>query len=261
MRILHWRAIARPPSHLGMQAAPAHLLTVGVLGGMGPAATVDFLAKLVRATPARSDQEHVPAVVWNVPQTPDRSAAILNGDDGPLPFLLDGLAVLEQAGADFIAMPCNSAHHWHASLQSRARVMVLHIADAAAAAARRMAGKGPVAVFATQGAIMAGIYQERLARTADIMLPDPGTQALVDEAILTVKAGGDGGPALAGALGAVLGRGAASVLLGCTELPIAAQGSEFSGRCIDATQALAEACIAMSYSARRSAPSRAGRQA
>jgi aspartate racemase len=228
--------------------APA-LLTVGVLGGMGPAATVDFLGKIVGATPASCDQDHVPAVVWSRPQIPDRSRAILAGDDGPLAPLLDGLGVLERAGADFIAMPCNSAHHWHARLQGRTRAPILHIADAAAAAVSARA-LGPVGLLSTRGTIAAGIYQARLSKAAGIILPDEPTQALADAAIAAVKAGRCGRSALEAAAGRMLERGAGSVLLACTELPIAAGRSRFADRCIDPTLALAQACVAMSYGGR-----------
>src|SRR5208283_405759 len=100
---------------------------------MGPAATADFLAKLVRLTPARRDQEHIPIVLYCQPQTPDRGAAILAGGVSPLPHLLQGVRRLTEAGAQVLAIPCNSTHHWFEQLQAACPVPILHIADAAIA--------------------------------------------------------------------------------------------------------------------------------
>jgi aspartate racemase len=215
---------------------------------MGPAATVDFLAKLVAATPVDRDQHHLPTVVWSRPQIPDRSTAILNGDNSPLPCLLEGVEILERAGADFIAISCNSAHDWHAALQAHARGPVLHIADAAAAEIQRR-GLRKVGLLSTRGTIAAGFYQRRLDGLGELILPGEAVQRRTDLAIAEVKAGRSGRRELEEAITRILALGAQAVILACTELPIAARGSVFGARCIDVTQALAETCVAMSYGA------------
>jgi hypothetical protein len=102
---------------------------LGVLGGMGPAATTDWMAKLVRATPAQRDQDHIPLLLYSDAQTPDRTEAILSGGSDPAPAMLDGVRRLEAGGAQVIAIPCNTAHHWHGMLQRSTRVPILHIVD------------------------------------------------------------------------------------------------------------------------------------
>ena len=82
---------------------------IGVLGGMGPLATVDFLHKLIVALPASRDQEHVPTVVWDVPQIPDRQRALAGSGESPLPAMLAGVAQLNAAGATRIVVPGNTA--------------------------------------------------------------------------------------------------------------------------------------------------------
>ena len=77
---------------------------------MGPLATVDFLHKLIEETPVASDQDHVPTVVWNVPQIPDRQQALAGAGISPLPAMYAGLARLVAAGATRLAIPCNTAH-------------------------------------------------------------------------------------------------------------------------------------------------------
>ncbi|MBK7331445.1 MAG: aspartate/glutamate racemase family protein [Betaproteobacteria bacterium] len=102
-----------------------------MLGGMGPLATVDFLAKLIAATPAAGDVDHVPLVASSIPQIPSRVAAILAGGASPIPALLDARDRLLAAGATLLAMPCNTAHRWYDDLARGIDVPFLHIADAA----------------------------------------------------------------------------------------------------------------------------------
>lgn len=225
-----------------MEQARARRRTIGVLGGMGPAATVDFLAKIIAATPAARDQDHLPVIVRSVPQIPDRSAAILAGDDGPFRPMLDGLAMLEQAGAEVLAIPCNSAHHWHGRLARACGRPILHIAEAAAA----RLPPGPVGLMATRGTIAAGVYQDRLGAGRRLLLPDEAGQAQVDAAIAAVKAGRSGAAPAEAAGRALLAAGARRLLLACTELPLAMAGGPLAGYCADATRALAEACVAAS---------------
>ena len=156
---------------------------LGILGGMGPSATADFFTKLVAMTPAGCDQEHVPLLLSCLPQTPDRSAAILGTGPSPLPYLLLGLRRLIDAGALAIVVPCNSCHHWFDELQAASPAPILHIADAAIAALPE--DSRPVALLATRGALQSGFYQRRLeARARTWWRPDPDSgQKAVDDAI------------------------------------------------------------------------------
>src|SRR5947209_5090461 len=142
-----------------MSHTASALPTLGVLGGMGPLATVDFMHKVIDATPARHDQEHIPLIVHSVPQIPDRTTAFLTGSDAPWGYLLAGLRVLENAGADVIAIPCNTAHLWHGRLAASARVPVLHIGHAACdAIGRRADAVRRVGLLATSATVQARIY-------------------------------------------------------------------------------------------------------
>src|SRR5690625_2384056 len=105
---------------------------LGVLGGMGPAATADFMAKLAARTRAERDQDHIATLVYSDPSTPDRSDAMLHGGPDPLPALLHGIEYLCSAGVAAIAVPCNSAHYWFAQLSESASVPLLNIVDAVA---------------------------------------------------------------------------------------------------------------------------------
>ena len=89
---------------------------LGILGGMGPAASAEFVTRLIKQTPATCDQEHMPFVLWNDPRIPDRSTSMRAGNDDPLPWLQAGISGLKAAGCDCVVIPCNSAHFWYDEL-------------------------------------------------------------------------------------------------------------------------------------------------
>lgn len=219
---------------------------LGVLGGMGPMATVDFMAKVVRHTPAARDQDHIPMVVCSDTRIPDRGPAILGEGADPFPALRETLRRLEAAGATCIAIPCNTAHFWHAALQAESGVPILHIVDAVAAALDREQG-GEIGLLATGGTLAAGIYPERLARRGFICrTPDAAGQAEVMRGIALVKAGElDEATAILRRQAEALAAGCARVVMACTEIPVALGPVEGPLRAalVDATEALARACI------------------
>jgi aspartate racemase len=222
---------------------------IGVLGGMGPAATVDFLTKLVRLTPAERDPDHVPVVVVSDPRIPDRVAPIMEGrGPSPLPALRAGIRTLEQAGAACVAIPCHTAHFWYEEMLEASNVPILHITDAVLAElARRRGTDGPLGLLATAATLRAGFHQERLGAagyacivpTAEIM----ATCVLPAIALVKRNRALEATPLVCRALEHLLERGAQRVLLACTELPLATPAAS-QPACVDATEALARACIA-----------------
>lgn len=103
--------------------APGEPRVLGVLGGMGPLATARFYDAVVRATPAGHDQGHIPTVIWSDPRIPDRTAAILAGGPSPVPAMVDGARKLETAGAETLAIPCNTAHAFLPELRASTRLV------------------------------------------------------------------------------------------------------------------------------------------
>jgi aspartate racemase len=219
---------------------------IGVFGGMGPAATVDFMDKVVQLTPARRDQEHLPVVIASLPHVHDRSRSILGTGPDPLPQLLEGIDFLNGAGVGVIAIPCNSSHHWYAQMSERSRSPILHIAQTCVAAIPREAA-GKVAVFATQGALVSGFYQRALdERSIPYGVPDKAAQAHVNDCIRQVKAGEieAGGASLGLALADAMRHGATAVIMGCTEIPIAARHTQTLGlHLMDSSLELARATV------------------
>ena len=125
--------------------------TIGILGGMGPEATAFFFDLVVRHTLASRDRDHVPIVVYNLPQTPDRTAAILRGGPSPVPDLVRGLAVLREAGADFAVMPCISAHYFYPTVSARSPLPLIHLIEEAAGAVRRPSPSWPRSMASGRG--------------------------------------------------------------------------------------------------------------
>jgi aspartate racemase len=225
---------------------------LGVLGGMGPLASAQFMARLTLLTPAERDQDHIPAVLWSDPRVPNRTQAKLAGGDDPLPWLLRGIAGLRQAGCGAIAIPCNTAHGWYDEMVAAAGCPILHIVDAAAADLRR-AGIPPglIGVMGTAATLDMRLYQDRLGRLGwDCLIPSEiEMQRLVSPAIASVKANHVAeayGP-LAEVVGSLAQRGARAVVLGCTEIPLGIQAGPWQTlgvTLIDTIDALARASVA-----------------
>ena len=222
---------------------------LGVLGGMGPLATLDFQHKLLEATPALSDQQHLPSVVWNVPQVADRQKALAGTGPSPLPELLAGIKKLNQAGASHIVIPCNTAHHWYEPLRVASDATVLHIVDATVDALLQTAERPQrVGIIATKGTLDAGWYQQRLA-SHDIEAVLPNALELTEWFVpgcYAVKRGAlhAGGELLSRQAQALLARGAQHLVLACTEVPVALRAVNAPSLPLahDPAQALAERC-------------------
>lgn len=219
--------------------------SIGVLGGMGPAATVDFMAKLVALTPAHCDQDHLPVVVANLPQVPDRSAAILGQGPDPLPLLRRGIELLNRSEVGVVVIPCNSSHHWHGELSRLSSAPILHIAQCCVA---RVPAGARTLLLATRGAIASGFYQRALdARRIPWELPaDEAQQRQVDDCIRSIKAGDrrHGGRALGQVFKEARRRGVQAVIMGCTEIPIAAEHADGAGLVLlDSSLELARAAV------------------
>ena len=224
---------------------------IGVLGGMGPLATVDFFSKLIAATPASCDADHVPLLIQSDPRIPPRPPAILSGTPSPLPALLAGRDRLITGGALALAMPCNTAHFWHAELAQDCPVPFLSIVQVCCDELGALAAPGAsIGLIATRATLAARIFDAPLLAAGYSPLPPEDFQ--LDDVILPaiehVKAGraAVGGQLIEQAVTRLLARGAAAVILACTETPVAldAIDSPLRARCIDSTAALARSCVA-----------------
>ena len=206
---------------------------LGILGGMGPAASAEFITRLVQQTPASCDQEHIPFVLWNEPRIPDRSTSMRNKDDKPLPYLIEGIKALRYAGCDLIVIPCNTAHFWFDDL-SRLNVKIIHIVDSVIYALQDVnVVNSTIGVIGTQATIEFGLYQYMLNKSGwNCIVPNADEMdTLVQPAIDLIKSGNieQANPMLMTVIRNLIGRGATSVVLGCTELPLAVKEIKENG--------------------------------
>jgi aspartate racemase len=224
---------------------------LGVLGGMGPLASAQFMLRLTLLTPAERDQDHIPTVLWSDPRVPDRGAARFGAGPDPLPALVRGIRGLEAAGCGAIAIPCNTAHGWIDEMRAATSLPILHIIDAAAEDLRRQrVAPGPVGIMGTAATLAMRLYQDRLKALGwPCMEPTVDEMVrLVTPAIASVKANrvAEAYAPLAEAVMLLRDRGAQAVVLGCTEIPLGIQAGPWQTLGVpvaDTIDALARAAI------------------
>jgi aspartate racemase len=194
---------------------------VGVLGGMGPSATVDFYDKLVRHTPAGRDQDHLAVVIWADPTVPSRQEALLTNGVDPTPWLEDGVRHLMASGAQLVVAPCNTVHAFLRPLMADQPVEFIDIIDTTVAAIRARQLRR-VGLLATDGALASGLFQDSLdAAGIEWVLPSPEEQRDLMSIVESVKAGRSR-PILRDGLEVILAnlleRGVGAAVAGCTEV-------------------------------------------
>ncbi|MDX1709454.1 MAG: amino acid racemase [Desulfobacterales bacterium] len=225
--------------------------TIGILGGMGPEATLECFAQIIKSTPASTDQQHLRVVIDSNPKVPDRTAAITGKGPSPVPALVDGCRALQAAGADFIIMPCVSAHFYLAEIRQHIKLPVLSIYDAVADA---ISSDHPdiktVGLLGTTGTISGGLFQKRLAAdNCKTIVPDDLQQAKVMAAIYDIKnsvtprsrqhISSD----LAAVAVSLVSGGAQAIIAGCTEIPLALKQEHVPVIYFDVLTILARAAI------------------
>ncbi|MBR7744794.1 amino acid racemase [Phycicoccus sp. BSK3Z-2] len=196
----------------------------GVLGGLGPAATVHYLRRVVEMTDAERDQDHVELLVWQRGSVPDRTAFLRGEGESPEDALVAHVVDLERAGATFVAIPCNTAVVWVEQMRAAVDIEVLDTVDETVAEAIRLVpGLRRLGLLATDGTISAGTYARSAERAGvELVLPDDDVQREVMSVIYDgVKAGRPVPRERFDALVAHLkDKGAQGVALGCTELSV-----------------------------------------
>ena len=139
---------------------------LGIIGGVGPLATACLMEAIVEKTPARTDQENLPMIVFNDPQIPDRTAYILDHTKpNPQPEMVKVARWLEDAGADYLAIACNTAHYFYEGIDDAVDIPVLNIMEETARRIAEKVGEGAtVGLLATDGTVESGVFQDYLSR-------------------------------------------------------------------------------------------------
>ena len=223
---------------------------VGVLGGMGPDATVDFMAKVVALTPANNDQDHLQMLVNHNPTVPDRQQATPERRADVERALADMAVGLQEAGADFLVMPCNTAHGFLAEALARISIPFLNIVNETVAAVREAEPEADsVGLLAANACLQAGLYQDAL-HAAGLRYLNPSTveQETVMQLIYRIK-GGDQGSGVVHEMenraNSLIQQGADVIIGGCTEVPLVVSAAGLSVPFISSTDVLAARTVAI----------------
>ncbi len=225
---------------------------IGILGGMGPQATLDLYQKVLQFTPATRDQDHLQVLIWSDPHIPDRTAAILYGGEDPSYALCAGIARLVKGGAECIGIPCNTAHYYLDAIRREAAgVPVLDMIELTARSARtQLDADAVVAITATRATLATGLYNKALTvHGLKAMVPSLAEQEIIDDLIFGprgVKAGfvdENNCRRFQAVCSRLFSSGAEAVLAACTELPLLAHPASSVLPIIDPTSVLAQALV------------------
>lgn len=223
---------------------------IGIIGGMGPAATADLFTKIIHATPARRDQDHIHVIIDSNPKCPDRAAFLAGRGPDPRPAMIRSARTLIDAGAELLALPCNTAHAFYDDLAAAVSVPVLHMMEEVAAVLRLdYPALLRIGLLGTPVTVGLGLYHRALAADGlEVIVPDEVNQRAVTRAVYGhdgVKAGQyeTARAYLLRATDALVKAGAEAIILGCTELPLIINQADAPVPLIDATVVLAQAAV------------------
>ncbi len=219
--------------------------TIGVLGGMGPDATALFFQRIIALTPAQSDQEHIPVVIYNNPQVPDRTQAIIASGENPVPALRKSISLLQRASVDFICIPCNTVYAYYDEMQKSAEVPIINLIEIVV---ERILEKLPrleqVGLLSTVGTIKSGLYHNALRKSnIELVTPDEGQHSSLQGAIHELKKQSKDKTVIQAVANDLVEAGAQGIILGCTELSLIANDILLNVPVFDSIEILAENAV------------------
>jgi len=223
--------------------------TAGILGGMGPAATVDLMQRIIDLTPAQDDRDHLHLLVDNNPQVPSRIAALIDGTGtSPVPALRSMAEGLERAGADFLVMPCNTAHYYHTEIADAVAIPFLDLRAIVAGNLQDAGTVSRVGLLASTALGIIELYEPFLdAGGMSLVYPRQEQQDELMTLIRGVKAGRQdlkGVDTLQRAADSLTAAGVDALLIACTELSVLRSGLATPVPVFDAADLLARAVVA-----------------
>ena len=229
---------------------PNKYKTIGILGGMGPEATLELYRAILDKTHASNDQDHVPVVIFSFPQIPDRTKALLGDGPDPIPYLLYGLDILKRAEVDFVVIPCNTAHKFLSSLLVAANVPIIDMIDETMNyIAINYPQSKNLGLLATTGTIKTGLYNDYCDGRFNLVIPDDDAQEIVMRSIYRkkgLKAGyksNENRKLLVSVIQHLKGKGADTIIMGCTEIPLVLRGKDSGLPLINPTEIVATKAV------------------
>ena len=227
--------------------------TVGILGGMGPEATVDIMKRIIRHTPALDDGDHIHCLIDNDPKVPSRIKALIEGTgENPGPHLAQMAARLEKWGADFLIMPCNTAHYYFSYIKDSVSIPVVHIIDLIV---DHIVSFSPdikqIGVTASTAVLKTGLYEERFkAHGIEVIYPNDTLQDELLYVIKKIKAGDTGSEicdSYRKICDSLAKQGAGTIIVACTELSVISDVLKSNGKgeydLLDAAEFLAKKTV------------------
>ncbi len=226
--------------------------TIGVIGGMGPLATADFFNKIISLTPAKNDSEHIPVIVYNNTNIPDRTSAILGEGLSPTKELIHTAKTLKNMGADFLVMPCNTAHYYLKEIKENVDIPVIDMIEETVLIAKER-GIRKIGLLATKGTIDSCVYTKMLEKHGvEYALPDEEGQKAITHVIYNGIKAGDYSIDVSSfqrAINRMTESGAEVMLLGCTELPLAFANWDFGVESVESSLVLAKKAVKLALEA------------
>ncbi len=233
-----------------MKKSDSYTEIAGIIGGIGPEATNHFTSLLVqlRLQYATKDQDHIPFLLFNNPQIPDRTEYLLKKSDiNPISEIIKTGIALKNAGATFLVMPCNTAHAFSQTIEEEVGLPLINMLDETATHVERVYGdKATVGVLATTGTIETQLFEKsfgNISKNITVLTPDAAEQAEVMRAIYDIKSNSvnDGNvQVLYAAANRLMSRGASIIILGCTEIPLALKAEKCKFFRVDTLEVLAQ---------------------
>jgi aspartate racemase len=218
---------------------------VGIIGGMGPEATVDLMSKIIRNTPAKVDQDHIRMIVDNNPKVPCRVKAILENGENPGPAMADMGKGLEKAGADFLVIACNTAHYYINDVKNNVSIPVLNMIEETVEVIKNE-GIKKIALIASTALLETGLYQKKIMEAdIELILPDDEYQAMVMKVIFAVKSAEFtlARDLIKKIIGNLVSKGSETIILGCTELPLVIDEKDYNVMFYDPAVILSQAVV------------------
>jgi aspartate racemase len=224
---------------------------IGIMGGMGPEATAYFYEEIIRQTRAEADQEHIKVFIYSNPEIPPRTDAIQGAGPNPTPLLIEGFQRLKDAGADFVVMPCVTAHYFYREVKEHIDIPFISLLDEAIRwAQKEIPDLKKAGIVASTGTVESKLFHDVFNKAGvEVIQPEIDEQEQVMEAIFGpdgIKAGSTTGfpkETLVTIAKVLIARGADAVIAGCTEVPLVLKDRDIPVPLIEPLRIAARACI------------------
>lgn len=224
-------------------------MILGILGGMGPEAANNFYKKILQYTAATKDQEHIHVIMDSNTEIPDRSEFICGAGEDPRIEMVRSLIKLEMMGAEYVAIPCNTAHYFYDDIKKYTKINILNMIDETAVYAKTVKPEyRDFLLLATEGTYMSGIYKKKFCEFGlNIIEPDSDDKITVMNWIYEVKSGALRVKPVEflSLVNKYRKDKRVPIILGCTELPILTEKIGLSEDFIDPVTILAKRCAGL----------------